>query len=811
MSCSSFFILDVSEITEGRIDHRETQYTPHAPIRINSNADFDAAHGVVNWATGNGTEINPWVIEGWDINGTGYGYCIYVGNTTEHFVVKDCNLYDSTGVSSPVEYFGNAGLNLCNVANGKVQDNIMLNNANFGAYVSSSNNVTITNCNASGSIQGVIFQSTMYSTIANCTMYDNGGKGINLYFSTWNSVTNNTASSNNDEGIYLRNSDSSTLINNTATNNDYGIYIQQSYNVTLTNNTASYNNFGIYLYSFADGNTLKNNTASSNNQDGIVLRSADSNTLTNNTISSNGDDGIYIQQSYFNTLKKNTALNNMCGFRLSNSDRNTFTGNTATNNFAGIYFENSDRNTFANNSVSSNDYIGIYIGFSDSNTFMNNTASSNDYGFSIRFSEGNTLKGNVMADDGIFIDGFSMSNWNTHTIDTSNTVNGKPVQYWKNQTGGTVPPGAGEVILANCTGVTVENQNVSGGSVGIELGYSDNNTLNNITSSSNNEDGIQLWSSSSNTLTNNTASSNNDNGIYLGWSSSDNTLSRNTVSGNFCGINISSSGLTVSNNTISYNNFGIYAGFSIDSLIYHNKFINNTIQAFDNMTNLWNLSYPAGGNYWSDYVGVDLFSGPNQDVPGCDGIGDTNYTNILGGNVDEYPLMSLSEFTEYEIQLQEGWNLVSLPLEKPSESIIDVLQSIDGKWDCIRAYDAINELWLSNVTSRPDSLNDLHSLNHKMGFWINITEPGGVNLTVRGYIPISTVIPLYAGWNLVGYPSLTNETVANALWGTGADNVLVCDISEPYLLKEVGPEYVMQPGEGYWVHVPADTVWVVDW
>jgi hypothetical protein len=64
---------------------------------------------------------------------------------------------------------------------------------------------------------------------------------------------------------------------------------------------------------------------------------------------------------------------------------------------------------------------------------------------------------------------------------------------------------------------------------------------------------------------------------------------------------------------------------------------------------------------------------------------------------------------------------------------------------------------------------------------------------------------------MVGYPTLTNETVANALWGTGVDIVMVCDTSEPYNIKEVGPTYLMKPGEGYWVHVPFDTVWVVDW
>ncbi len=97
-----------------------------------------------------------------------------------------------------------------------------------------------------------------------------------------------------------------------------------------------------------------------------------------------------------------------------------------------------------------------------------------------------------------------------------------------------------------------------------------------------------------------------------------------------------------------------------------------------------------------------------------------------------------------------------------------------------------------------------------MGFWIDITEPDVV-LSVVGGEARSVSIPLYAGWNLIGYPTMTEMIVANALWGTGADKVEVFDPAEPYRIKEVGPTYVMKPGEGYWVHVPADSVWVVDW
>ncbi len=73
--------------------------------------------------------------------------------------------------------------------------------------------------------------------------------------------------------------------------------------------------------------------------------------------------------------------------------------------------------------------------------------------------------------------------------------------------------------------------------------------------------------------------------------------------------------------------------------IYHNNFINNGYHAGDNCNNNWDAGYPSGGNFWDNYYGVDNFSGPNQNIPGSDSIGDTPYY-ILGGNEEDfYPLM----------------------------------------------------------------------------------------------------------------------------------------------------------------------------
>jgi parallel beta-helix repeat protein len=96
----------------------------------------------------------------------------------------------------------------------------------------------------------------------------------------------------------------------------------------------------------------------------------------------------------------------------------------------------------------------------------------------------------------------------------------------------------------------------------------------------------------------------------------------------------------IAGNTIANNAYGIWLSSS-NNAIYHNNFLNNIIQVYQytSCNNTWDNGYPSGGNYWSNYTGVDLPSGSNQDETGSDGIGDTPYV-IDENNVDNYPLMA---------------------------------------------------------------------------------------------------------------------------------------------------------------------------
>ena len=471
---------------------------------------------------------------------------------------------------------------------------------------------------------------------------------------------------------------------------------------------------------------------------------------------SGSGDAVYITSDWVNmtgfSVKHSGELSTDAGIELDTVRNCHIDDVNASEDGSGIRVVRSDNVTISGSIAARNNHTGIDV-YSSSNTVVaDNTVYWNGgYGIAIRLSRTATVSGNTMVGNSITMYGNLLEYWNTHAIDTLNTVNGKPVIYWKDAVGGTVPSGAGQVILANCSKVIVENQNMNNGSIGMILGFSSNNTMSNNTITSNTVHSIRIMYSDNNTLINNTATANekygifitysggstlvknnaqnNSIGVYLAftegnsivqneaggnrvgislvsssnstvegndayssdqhgislsgsnntlvnndahscnWSgfgirgsdnivvgnrawynsngisfsnSYDNTIAENDVWENDNGISIhASANNTVANNTLSRNN---NSGFSLwganDNRIYHNRILNNTIQARDTTgLNMWDDGYPSGGNYWSDYSGTDWYRGPEQNIQGSDGIGDTPYL-IDSDSLDRYPLLS---------------------------------------------------------------------------------------------------------------------------------------------------------------------------
>ncbi len=465
----------------------------------------------------------------------------------------------------------------------------------------------------------------------------------------------------------------------------------------------------------------------------LSLIGEDTNTTTIDT--AGAGDAVHISSSWVNVTGftiMNSGIRNGQGIEL-NMVRDCYIANNSikSNFLQGILLYWTSGNWIVNNTVlgSSLSY-GIDLRISSNERILNNTLTMHEFGIIKMGSSYTTIKGNTMVGTSIFLMGLDLSVLNTHTIDTNNTVNGKPVYYWKDISGGSVPSGAGEVIIVNCTDVRVENQNVSDATLGMFVSHSANITLSNNTASNgqlgirviltqnstfshNNASrnvyyGFELQSSPGNTFRNNTAR-NNSQGFLVSVSDSG-SFAGNTVSGNYDGFNVFNSyGGTFTSNTVSRNSEGFRLVGSGGNRLHHNHIISNTVQASDNGLNQWDDGYPSGGNYWSDYNGTDNKSGPNQTDPGSDGIGDTPYI-IDGDSQDRYPLMDSSG-----------------GFDPRPPTILEAYLSGNG---------------FENVTIRwslsPDDGAGMDTV-HNYGVWRGTSyDPKGVGYQLLGYVPKGT-------------------------------------------------------------------------
>jgi hypothetical protein len=98
MLSTTYLAADTSnDVTGQPVISEKTAYIVSTPFRINSNAEFASMAASEGWP-GDGSQATPYIIDNYDINGTGYGYCVYIGNTTNYFTIQNCYLHEANGV-----------------------------------------------------------------------------------------------------------------------------------------------------------------------------------------------------------------------------------------------------------------------------------------------------------------------------------------------------------------------------------------------------------------------------------------------------------------------------------------------------------------------------------------------------------------------------------------------------------------------------------------------------------------------------------------------------------------------------------------
>jgi parallel beta-helix repeat protein len=274
-----------------------------------------------------------------------------------------------------------------------------------------------------------------------------------------------------------------------------------------------------------------------------------------------------------------------------------------TNEIGGGFFISNSSNIIINNNTILNNQYGILQMYCIGNIIINNDFTNDSMsGIVLAASLNTIIKNNTLKNDGVYIasnsfmrgENDSLDHFNTHTIE-NNTANSKPIRYYKNINNITISNYTSQVILSNCSNITIKDLVFSDIDMPIQIGFTKECMI------------------SENTVKDNVFSA-----IYLS-SSYNNKILLNDISNSYISF-------TLHNST---NNF-----------LYHNNLVNNTENSYDNGDNIWANNYPSGGNYWDDYTGEDYYHGPNQDILGPDGIGDTPYNISGGSNQDLYPLMN---------------------------------------------------------------------------------------------------------------------------------------------------------------------------
>ena len=290
-----------------------------------------------------------------------------------------------------------------------------------------------------------------------------------------------------------------------------------------------------------------------------------------------------------------------------------------------------------NNSIKDNNFVdnkcGLSLHSTLNNSIIRNNVSQNlDYGISIWTSGGNIFKNNSISDSGSNLYFFASSTLQDYIndIDTSNTINGKPIYFLINQKDLTINtslfPEIGYLGLVNSTNILVENLNLlTSNGQGILFAYTNNSVIKGVTLADSRH-GILLVGSRNNMITSSLLQSNV---VGIKLSSSDgNTITGNTLSYNWHGVYASlGTNNLFENNTITGSFSCALLSYHSSNILYHNSFIHNSKQVnLQNSTDIWDNG--AEGNHWSDYNGTDTDG---------DGVGDTH---LPWQGVDYYPLMN---------------------------------------------------------------------------------------------------------------------------------------------------------------------------
>jgi parallel beta-helix repeat protein len=393
-------------------------YVQHTPVIINSNLDFESQ----GWS-GNGTQSNPFIIEGLSIVTDGKE-CINISNTDVFFIIRDCYISSV----NDWERLYNRGITLGNVTNAMIE-RVEISKKWLAITIFSSSNCSIIECEIYDSCLAIdingrngedypehcrIFNNTIYGNeegvslarVRHCVIDRNNiVGGIYLQETVECTVSNNKIDGSQADfwSYYLSFFESidTFVANNTMVNSGLEFDTMYAPSFQLYNNTVNGKPIGYFA-------NLSDSIINPNDYGQLILIDCNNVTVRDGTIS-NTAQGMFFY-SCSNCVIDNCTIH-FCGYgaTLCKSDHCSFILSDFHDNMQwGIAIAESNNSIVASNVIYENQGNGIFVSlmYSIGNSFYYNVICSNGEGFTL--SDGNSW------DDGqhnIWDDGASLGNF----------------------------------------------------------------------------------------------------------------------------------------------------------------------------------------------------------------------------------------------------------------------------------------------------------------------------------------------------------------------------------------------------------------